>query len=58
MTLLPTPTWDTFLRTVSTRTNGTWLFRGQAGKNRARREVTDRIMEKVAELCGQEKAGW
>src|SRR5215218_1482907 len=32
MTLLPTPTWDTFLRTVSTRTNGTWLFRGQAGK--------------------------
>jgi 1-acyl-sn-glycerol-3-phosphate acyltransferase len=33
-------------------------FRGQAGKNRARREVTDRIMEKVAELCGQEKAGW
>jgi hypothetical protein len=32
MTLLPTPTWDTFLRTVSTRTNGTWLFRGQAAK--------------------------
>jgi 1-acyl-sn-glycerol-3-phosphate acyltransferase len=32
--------------------------RGQAGKNRARREVTDQIMEKVAELCGQEKAGW
>ena len=30
MTLLPTPTWEIFLRTVSTRTNGTWLFRGQA----------------------------
>jgi 1-acyl-sn-glycerol-3-phosphate acyltransferase len=33
-------------------------FRGQAGKNQARREVTDAIMEKVAELCGQEKTGW
>ena len=32
--------------------------RGEAGKNRARREVTDRIMEKIAELSGQEKAGW
>ncbi len=33
-------------------------FRGQAGKGRARREVTDRIMEAIAELSGQEKAGW
>ena len=33
-------------------------YRGQAGKNRARREVTDTIMEKVAELSGQEKADW
>ena len=33
-------------------------YRGQAGKNRARREVTDTIMEKVAELSGQEKAEW
>ena len=32
--------------------------RGQAGKGKARREVTDRIMERVAELTGQEKAGW
>ncbi len=32
--------------------------RGQAGSNRARREVTDRIMEAIAELSGQEKAGW
>ncbi|MGY1802806.1 lysophospholipid acyltransferase family protein [Blastococcus sp. SYSU D00922] len=32
--------------------------RGQAGSNRARREVTDTIMESVARLCGQEKAGW
>ena len=32
--------------------------RGQAGNNRARREVTDRIMEAIAELSGQEKAGW
>jgi 1-acyl-sn-glycerol-3-phosphate acyltransferase len=32
--------------------------RGQAGSNRARREVTDRIMAAVAELSGQEKAGW
>jgi 1-acyl-sn-glycerol-3-phosphate acyltransferase len=31
---------------------------GQAGKGRARREVTDRIMEAIAELSGQEKAGW
>jgi 1-acyl-sn-glycerol-3-phosphate acyltransferase len=29
-----------------------------AGKNRARREVTDRIMETIAEMSGQEKAGW
>ena len=33
-------------------------FRGMAGNNRARREVTDRIMEAIAELSGQEKAGW
>jgi 1-acyl-sn-glycerol-3-phosphate acyltransferase len=33
-------------------------YRGQAGKNRARREVTDTIMTKVAELSGQEKADW
>jgi 1-acyl-sn-glycerol-3-phosphate acyltransferase len=33
-------------------------LRGQAGKGKARREVTDRIMEAIAELSGQEKAGW
>ena len=32
--------------------------RGMAGSNRARREVTDTIMEAIAELTGQEKAGW
>jgi 1-acyl-sn-glycerol-3-phosphate acyltransferase len=32
--------------------------RGQAGKGRARREVTDAIMEAIAELSGQEKVGW
>ncbi len=32
--------------------------RGQAGKGRARREVTDVIMEEIATLSGQEKAGW
>jgi 1-acyl-sn-glycerol-3-phosphate acyltransferase len=32
--------------------------KGKAGNGRARREVTDRIMEAVAELTGQEKAGW
>jgi 1-acyl-sn-glycerol-3-phosphate acyltransferase len=32
--------------------------RGQAGKGKARREVTDRIMEAIADLSGQEKAGW
>jgi 1-acyl-sn-glycerol-3-phosphate acyltransferase len=32
--------------------------RGKAGNGRARREVTDRIMEAIAELSGQEKAGW
>lgn len=32
--------------------------RGKAGSNRARREVTDTIMEAIAELSGQEKAGW
>jgi 1-acyl-sn-glycerol-3-phosphate acyltransferase len=33
-------------------------FRGKANNNRARREVTDRIMNAIAELSGQEKAGW
>ncbi|SFK89422.1 lysophospholipid acyltransferase family protein [Geodermatophilus ruber] len=32
--------------------------RGMAGNGRARREVTDTIMEAIAELSGQEKAGW
>jgi 1-acyl-sn-glycerol-3-phosphate acyltransferase len=32
--------------------------RGQAGRNQARRVVTDRIMEEIAALSGQEKAGW
>jgi 1-acyl-sn-glycerol-3-phosphate acyltransferase len=32
--------------------------RGQAGKGKARRVVTDRIMEAIAELSGQQKAGW
>ncbi|MFQ1003363.1 lysophospholipid acyltransferase family protein [Modestobacter sp. SSW1-42] len=32
--------------------------RGSAGSNRARREVTDRVMEAIADLSGQEKAGW
>jgi 1-acyl-sn-glycerol-3-phosphate acyltransferase len=32
--------------------------KGKAGNNRARRDVTDRIMEAIAELSGQEKAGW
>ncbi|TQN37770.1 1-acyl-sn-glycerol-3-phosphate acyltransferase [Blastococcus colisei] len=31
---------------------------GKAGSNRSRREVTDTIMEAIAELSGQEKAGW
>jgi 1-acyl-sn-glycerol-3-phosphate acyltransferase len=31
---------------------------GKAGSNRARREVTDTIMERIAELSGQEKADW
>ncbi len=31
---------------------------GKARDNRARREVTDRIMEAIAGLSGQEKAGW
>ncbi|MFP5371239.1 MAG: lysophospholipid acyltransferase family protein [Actinomycetes bacterium] len=33
-------------------------YKGKAGNGRARREVTDRIMEAIAELSGQEKAGW
>ncbi|SEP24997.1 lysophospholipid acyltransferase family protein [Trujillonella endophytica] len=32
--------------------------RGRARNGRARREVTDRIMVAIAELSGQEKAGW
>jgi 1-acyl-sn-glycerol-3-phosphate acyltransferase len=32
--------------------------RGMAGNGRARRAVTDQIMEAIAELSGQEKAGW
>jgi 1-acyl-sn-glycerol-3-phosphate acyltransferase len=32
--------------------------RGKANNGKARREVTDRIMEAIAELSGQEKAGW
>jgi 1-acyl-sn-glycerol-3-phosphate acyltransferase len=32
--------------------------RGMAGKGKARREVTDQVMEAIAELSGQEKAGW
>ena len=32
--------------------------RGMAGKGKPRREVTDRVMERIAELSGQEKAGW
>ena len=33
-------------------------YRGKAGNGKARREVTDRIMEAIADLSGQEKAGW
>jgi len=32
--------------------------RGQANKGKARREVTDAVMEAIAALSGQEKAGW
>ncbi|RFU22263.1 lysophospholipid acyltransferase family protein [Geodermatophilus marinus] len=32
--------------------------RGMAGNGRARRAVTDEIMVAIAELSGQEKAGW
>ena len=32
--------------------------RGKAGNGKARREVTDTIMEAIAELSGQDKAGW
>ena len=32
--------------------------KGLAGNGRARRIVTDRIMEAIAELSGQEKSGW
>jgi 1-acyl-sn-glycerol-3-phosphate acyltransferase len=33
-------------------------YRGKAGNGKARREVTDTIMEAIAELSGQEKVGW
>jgi 1-acyl-sn-glycerol-3-phosphate acyltransferase len=33
-------------------------YRGLAGKGKARREVTDQVMEAIAALSGQEKAGW
>jgi 1-acyl-sn-glycerol-3-phosphate acyltransferase len=33
-------------------------FAGQAAKGKPRREVTDRIMHAIADLSGQEKAGW
>ena len=33
-------------------------YRGKANNGKARREVTDRIMEAIAELSGQEKTGW
>ena len=33
-------------------------FAGMAAKGRPRREATDRIMEAIAALTGQEKAGW
>jgi 1-acyl-sn-glycerol-3-phosphate acyltransferase len=33
-------------------------FAGQAGKGKPRREVTDRIMNAIHELSGQEKVGW
>jgi 1-acyl-sn-glycerol-3-phosphate acyltransferase len=32
--------------------------RGQAGRGKARRAVTDQVMEAIAALSGQEKAGW
>ena len=33
-------------------------YAGKANNGKARREVTDRIMNAIAELSGQEKAGW
>jgi 1-acyl-sn-glycerol-3-phosphate acyltransferase len=33
-------------------------YRGMAGKGKARREVTDQVMETIAAMSGQEKAGW
>jgi 1-acyl-sn-glycerol-3-phosphate acyltransferase len=33
-------------------------YRGQAGKGKPRREVTDRVMNAIAAMSGQEKAGW
>jgi 1-acyl-sn-glycerol-3-phosphate acyltransferase len=33
-------------------------YRGMAGNGKARRAVTDRIMAAIADLSGQEKAGW
>ncbi len=33
-------------------------FTGQAAKGRPRRDVTDAVMNEIARLSGQEKAGW
>jgi 1-acyl-sn-glycerol-3-phosphate acyltransferase len=33
-------------------------YRGMAGKGKVRREVTDRVMERILALSGQEKGGW
>jgi 1-acyl-sn-glycerol-3-phosphate acyltransferase len=33
-------------------------YRGLAGKGKARREVTDQVMDTIAAMSGQEKAGW
>ena len=33
-------------------------YRGMAGKGKARRAVTDQVMEAIAAMSGQEKAGW
>jgi 1-acyl-sn-glycerol-3-phosphate acyltransferase len=33
-------------------------YRGMASKGKVRREVTDRVMERILALSGQEKGGW
>jgi 1-acyl-sn-glycerol-3-phosphate acyltransferase len=33
-------------------------YRGMAAKGKIRREVTDRVMERILAMSGQEKAGW